>query len=904
MNEDRPDPEQLLAEVKRSEEAGRRGRLKIFLGYAAGVGKTYAMLEAARRMKSVGRDVVLGYIEPHARPETAELTRGFESIAPIELVHRGTPEHRGTKVREFDVDAAAARHAELLLVDELAHSNAAGCRHAKRWQDIDDILTTGTDVWTTLNVQHIESLNDVVSQVTGVTVRETIPDSVFEQADEIELVDIAPEELIVRLQQGKIYASDQALRALDGFFQRSNLHALRELSLREAARRIHTDVEDSRRRRRVSEPWSTGERLMVCVGPSPTTARVIRAAKRMADALDAPWLAVSVETTRSSTSAAAVKAVLDHFRIAERLGAETITLYGEDVAAELVRFAEERNVTRLIIGKTAESHISRIFRCGLVDRLLKLSGDVDVFVIQGAAEPTGVADRPQAELRFDVRAFTAVSLIIAVCASVAAALRGLKVADAEANTAMIFLAGTAVVAYHFGRMTAVLACVAAVLTFDFFFVPPYFTFAVSDAQYLVTFFVMLIIGVGISSLTSRLRSQIQTTQQREQRTAALHALSKQLSSLYGRVFLCNAAAAKMAEITGTDVIVYLLDENGQAKPATDGNPALINHPLSRGTAQWVAEHGQAAGSGTDTLPSAPALFLPLSGSQTQLGAVAVQMSDANASLGAPDQRHLLEACCGQLALALERDQLVIEASEARIEAEAEHMRSSLLSSVSHDLRTPLSAIAGAASSLLDAQTLSSETRRELLEGIAHETARLNRLLENLLQMTKLDAGRPSLNKQWHVIDELVGVALKQTQSLLKDHQVSVDLPSDFPLLFVDGLLIEQLIVNLLENAAVHTPAGTQVTISAVASPQYWQLHVSDNGPGIPERLESKVFEKFFRAVAVPDSVRGSGLGLAICKAVAQSHDGRLSVVRCPAGGAEFILTIPITNPAPFVPHAI
>ena len=894
MTSDRPDPDQLLTDLQANRQRGERGQLKIFLGYAAGVGKTYSMLESARRALAAGREVVVGYVEPHARPDTLALLDLLDNIPPLMV------EHRGVQVREFNVDAALQRHPDLLLVDELAHTNADGCRHAKRWQDIDELLSAGIDVWTTLNVQHIESLNDVIAQVTGVAVRETIPDSVFESANEIELIDIPPDDLVVRLEQGKIYAPEQAQRALQGFFQRPNLNALRELSLRQAARRIHTDVEDSRRGKRATLPWNTAERLMVCVGPSPTTARVIRAAKRLADTLDAPWLAASVETARTSTNIQAVQTVVDHFRLAERLGAETITLYGDDVPKTLLQFAQSRNVTRIIVGKTTESRVRRLFFGSLVDRLLEGSDNIDVIVIQGASESRPAMGARPANDKWSWPSAMASLFIIGTCCLLALALRRFRLADAEANTVMIFLVGVALIAFLYGRRLAVLACILAVLTFDFIFVPPYLTFAVSDAQYVVTFVIMLMIGIGISSLTARLRQQIQVTQKREERTAALYALGKQLSSFYGRVFLCNAAAAKIAEITSADVVVYLPSASGVVEVVTENKPSITSNSTSLGAAQWVTEHGQMAGMGTDTLPAASALFVPLVGAQSCLGAVAIGSSSDGRNWLAPDHRHLLEACAGQLALALERDQLVIDAADARIEAETEHLRSSLLSSVSHDLRTPLATIGGASSSLLTSPHLSDEVRQELLKSIADETSRLSRLLENILQMSTLESGRSVLNRQWHVVEELVGVALKRTQAALRHHQVEVKLSPQLPLLFVDGLLMEQLLVNLLENAARHTPHGTQVVIEGRVDHQMFELSVADSGPGIPRGLEQKIFEKFFRATPVPDSVRGSGLGLAICQAIAQSHNGKMLVRHNSPAGAIFVLQLPLEKPAPLI----
>lgn len=895
MSDLRPDPDALLADVRKGEAKDQRGRLKIFLGYAAGVGKTYSMLESARRAQRDGRDVVLGYIEPHARPETAVLMSGLESL-PARLI-----DHRGLQVREFDLDAALKRQPELLLVDELAHTNAAGCRHAKRWQDIDEALAQGMDVWTTLNVQHIESLNDVVSQVTNVTVRETIPDSVFEAADEIELVDIAPEDLLARLEQGKIYPGEQAFRALQSFFQKSNLNALRELSLRQAARRIHSDVEVSRRSARSQHPWNTTERLMVCVGPSPTTAKVIRVAKRMSGESDATWVAASVETERGSIRSASVEAVAEHFRLAESLGAETVTLYGEDVAQTLIDYAQKHNITRILVGKTTEPRWRRWWIGSLVDRLIEKSAEIDVLVVQGATESKDAIASNRKFRSFEPGHLLFACCVIAACVAIASIMKGLRFVDAEANTVMVFLAGVALVGYRCGATISILTCVIAVLTFDFFFVPPFMTFAVSDAQYLVTFVIMLMIGVGISSLTGRLRQQVLVTQEREQRMTALYSLGKQLSALYGRVFLCNAAASKIAEITGVDVVVYLLNAGGMAEAVTESKPSITDHSVSKGAAQWVALNGSIAGAGTNTLPAAPALFLPLKASQSCLGAVAIADRPNGLPMLAPESRHLLEACVGQLALALERDDLVVEAAEARIEAETEHLRSSLLSSVSHDLRTPLATIGGASQSLLDCASLEPEMQKQLLESISEEAMRLNRLLENILQMSKFEAGQCRPNRQWHVLEELVGVAMARTQKALSTHHVTVDIDSETPLLHVDGLMIEQLLVNLLENAALHTPDGTKVHIRAAVVEDECRIHVADSGPGIPNELQEKIFQKFARATSTPDSVRGSGLGLAIARAIAQCHGGDLSVEKSSMGGADFCLRLPIASPPPRIP---
>lgn len=893
MESKRPNPDDLLAQAEAEEELTRRGSLRVFFGYAAGVGKTYSMLENAHRVLSEGNDIVVGYIEPHTRPDTLALLNGLDALPQKEI------DYRGMKLREFDVDAALARRPDIVLVDELAHTNAEGSRHTKRWQDVDELLAAGINVWTTLNVQHIESLNDVIGQITGITVRETVPDHIFDAADELELIDISPEELLGRLQSGKIYIPDQAQRAMQSFFSKGNLTALREMSLRQAARRIHIDVELSRRVQAASQPWATTDRLLVCVGPSPTTARVIRTAKRMAVALDAPWMAVAVDRTGVTDADPAKSRITQHFRLAEQLGAETDTISGQDVASTILDYARSHNVTKILVGKTHQPRWKRLLLGTVVDTILENSGEIDVYVIHGEKDTVESVGREVTPSHRTWRPYFGSAGIIAIGGLVAMAMKTLHLADSPANTVMIFLAAVAFVAVRFGRGPAVLASILAVLAFDFFFVQPFLTFAVSDSQYVVTFGVMLVIGLIISTLTSRLKRQIESTRQRERHTATLYQLGKQLSSLYGGVFLVSAAAKRMAEMCGGEVAVYLQQTAGPPQLAFGYDTEIARHPVSVSVAQWVIDHDQIAGAATNTLPNAAGLFVPLTASQKVLGAIAIRVPDAERLLD-PEQRRLLEACANQLALALERDQMAIAAAEARIQAEAEQVRNTLLSGVSHDLKTPLAAIAGASSSLLEATSLNDETRRQLLETVADEAARLNRLLENILQMSRLDAGAVKPNRQWHVLEEIVGSALHRTSRELQDRTVDVRLAADLPLLSVDGVLLEQILVNLLDNAARYTPPQTAITIVAVVDGKWLRLSVSDNGPGFPPGTEERIFEKFYRASPKPDSGRGSGLGLAICRAIAQIHGGNIVAANLPGGGAEFVLRLPLAKDAPQV----
>jgi two-component system sensor histidine kinase KdpD len=888
----RPNPDEVLARVQREEMRSRRGRLKIFFGYAAGVGKTYGMLEAARREKAAGVDVVVGYVEPHGRPETTVLLEGMEQIPP-----RSIP-YRGVTLREFDLDAALKRHPQLILVDELAHTNAEGSRHPKRWQDAEELLGAGIDVYSTLNVQHIESLNDVVSQISGITVRETLPDSVLDRADELELVDISSEELLERLASGRVYVPEQAQRAIQHFFQPSNLVALRELALRQTASRVQREVERARRELAPTETWATAERLLVCVGPSPTTARLLRSAKRMAAGLGCDWVAASVEPPDGTIPPPARERLVRHLQLAERLGAEPVTLIGASVGRTLVEYARSRNVTKIIIGKTAEPWWRRLLRRDVLDQVLEHSGDIDVYVIRGERDAAERSIRPTVKAEtIGWGAYVKTALVVFASWLVGGAFFVLDLA--EANIVMAFLLGVAFVAARYGRGPSIVASVASVLVFDFFYVPPYLTFAVRNTEYVITFGVMLAIGLVISTLSDRLRVQVAAAGDRERRTAALHRLSRQLAALAGSDFILAHASRQLSDLFDAEVAIYLREPAGAVAVRQGDRTNIALHPQSLAVAQWVLDHAEIAGDGTDTLPNIPALFVPLVGSDRAIGVVAVRAIHPK-RLHSPPQRQLLESCASQIALALERDQLAIEAQEARVRAESEQLRSAVLSSVSHDLRTPLAVIAGAASSLLEADQ-TQPTRHELLQTMVDESHRMARLVDNLLDMTRLDSGSVELHRQWHVLEELVGSALGRLRRPLAEHAVHVDIPADLPLVWIDGALFEQVLVNLLENAAYYTPRGSNIDVSARSQMHAVTIRITDDGPGLPAGQESRVFEKFYRGnVAATDSRRGVGLGLAICKAIVVAHGGEITAANHLTRGAEFVIRLPIPENPPTV----
>jgi two-component system sensor histidine kinase KdpD len=889
MDDKRPNPDEILVRVKNAEAKKNRGKLRIFFGYAAGVGKTYAMLLQARRQQAAGIDVVVGYVEPHGRQETEALLQGLETI-PFKML-----EYRGITIREFDLDAALTRHPQLILVDELAHTNAEGLRHTKRWQDVEELLAAGIDVYTSLNVQHIESLNDVIAQVTGVVVRETLPDAVFEQADEIELIDLTPEQLLQRLQEGKVYVTAQAQRAIQSFFQRANLVALRELSLRRSADRIHADVQSERGLHPNRPTWPTTERLLVCVSPSPHSVKLIRSAKRMASSLQAEWIVASVETPKLvAMGSAARHRLVGHLHLAEQLGAETVTLSGRDAADEIVRYARSRNVTKIIVGKTEEPRWKAYLFGSFLDELLRRSGEIDVYVIRGIGEAATLPPDRSAE-PWDWKPYAWTTLIVAVCGGLAGVMRWIELA--EANIVAVFLLGVVLAAIRFGRGAGICASIASVLVYDFFLVPPYLTFAVSDTQYLITFGVMLLIAVVTSTLTARLREQTDAARERERRTESLYRLTRQLAGASGSEFLVGMAGKQIQEMFGGDVAIYLPDDDGRLQPRLGRESSLVKNANSLAVAQWVFEHDQVAGAGTDTLPQAVAMFVPLTSSQTVVGVLALRPPDLD-RLRSPDQRRMLETCASQIALALERDKLTLDASRVYMQAETERLRSSLLSSVSHDLRTPLAAIAGASSSLLETTSHDNgATSRELLQTIFDESHRLSRLVDNLLQMTRIESGGIQVRKEWEVLEEIVGSALHRLSSPLGNRVVKIDIPPDLSLLPMDGLLVEQVLINLLDNAIKYSPPESELQIRARADGRACTVEVCDCGQGIAPGDERRIFDKFYRGESSQHR-QGAGLGLAICQAIVQAHGGTIHAENRRGGGARFWFTIPMEGTPP------
>ena len=894
--ESRPDPDVLLARLREEEARHSRGRLKIFFGAAPGVGKSYAMLEAARKLKESRVDVVVGYVELHGRPETEALLSGLEILPPQQL------EYRGIMLNEFDLDAALKRAPRVILVDELAHSNHPGARHPKRWMDIEELLEAGIDVYTTVNVQHLESLNDVVTQITGVQVRETVPDKVFEAADEVELVDLPPDDLLQRLQEGKVYVEQKVRHALESFFRKGNLIALRQLALRATADRVDSSMRDYRRTHEIERTWPAGERVMVCVGPDPLSVRLVRSARRLATALHADWLAVYMETPRlARLSVIERDRVLQTLKLAESLGGETANLSGESVAGELLDYARQRNVSKIIVGKPAHPRWRDRFKSTLVDEIIRNSGDIDVFVITG--EPgatTAAAPRlPQPSSKWPAYAK---SVGVILLTTVLCALLDKHVE--RTNLVMIYLLGTVLVAISFGRGPSVLASVLSVGLFDFLFVAPIYSFAVSDVEYLITFAVMLATGLIISNLMARGRRQAFVARQRERRSGELYALSRELAQSRDIAELGAILSRHVLASIDGEAAVLLPDKEGLLQDPShfcargSASATQARYPVpgnDLGIAQWAYDHGQKAGLTTDTLASAGAIYLPLQAQRGCIGVFGLRPRERR-QLDIPEQAHLVESLVNQTAVAMERVQLAQSAQMAGMEAESEKLRSLLLSSISHDFRTPLASIIGAATTLLDdsAASIAPSRRRDLLHALHDEASRLHRLVDNLLELTRLSSGPIRLKREWVSMQELVGAVLHRHRETLVGRTIELDVSDDLPLVYCDEVMIWQVLSNLLENAHKHAP-GAAIRVGAqVRRGEMW-VTVADKGPGLPPGDAQHLFDKFHRG-REEGAQSGFGLGLAICKAIVEAHDGRIEARNAPDGGAEFSFSLPLVQP--------
>jgi two-component system sensor histidine kinase KdpD len=864
-NETRPDPDALLAELPDG-----RGLLKVFLGYAAGVGKSFAMLQAANGALLQGRRVLVGWIEPHARPDTLLLLAGMENISPREFA--GPP-----PLRELDLEACLSRRPEVLLVDELAHTNAPGSRHEKRWQDVEELLAAGIEVWTTMNIQHLESMNDVVARVTGVAVKETVPDRILDAAREVEVVDVDPEDLIDRLNQGKIYAPEQARRALQSFFKKENLLVLRELTLRRAAERVGKEVDSARARGRVDTIWPVRERLMVSVGPSPLSEDLLRHAARLARRLDAELLAVYIETPAHGVLPPAAHTQLQkNLAVAGALGAETVILQGEEVARDLVAYARRRNVTKLVLGKNRGPRLW--FRPTIGDELLRSSGDIDVYVLSGRNAPAPKLRREPGKIRWANLFWS--TLVTAAFASLAVLLGAWGLA--EANVVLVLMLPVVVAAALFGLAESVYVSVLAVLAFNFFFTKPRFSLAVDDPQYYLVFFFLLVVGTVIGTLAQRLKRGVLAGREREQRMEAIGRLNRELATRVDLEGVQAVAESLAADILGRRVKLLVPEDGAWPDGFDAGDRALLT---------WVADHGQKAGRGTSTLRDHRLTVWPLTGTAGVLGVLALEPEDA--ALRSDDE--LAESIAAALASALERVGQVVTLRDQALAVETERTRNTLLQSLSHDLRTPLAAIAGSAETLAaSASPKLSETERGLLSTVGAESRWLGRQVDNLLQFSRLTARGVPWKLTWVPGDEPAVSAVERFRSLRPGVEVAFT-PADAPLIRGEPALLETALTNYLENALEH--GGKGLTLTVAVEERELVYRVADRGPGVADDDKKGIFSPFRRGRGAEGS-RHVGLGLAIVQAVDDVHGGGCSVRDREGGGAEFLLSVPLLPGAP------
>jgi two-component system sensor histidine kinase KdpD len=877
--EKRPDPDALLHALKKEEEQAIRAKLKIFFGMCAGVGKTYDMLKSAHEAKAKGVDVVIGIVETHKRPETEELLAGLPALP------RKRIEYRGTMVEEMDLDAILSRKPHLVLVDELAHTNAPGSRHAKRYQDVLELLDNGIDVYTTVNVQHLESRAGTVAQITGVTVRETVPDSILEQADEVELIDIPPDELLKRLAEGKVYTPERSQEAVRNFFQKGNLTALREMSLRLTAERVDHQLREYMLSKRIAGPWKSGSRLLVGISASPHSISLIRWARRMAYTMDATWIALYVETSRMLPEAARGQ-LARNIALARELGAEIITTADESIAEALIRVAREQNVTQLLVGKPRRS---LSFRKSLLDRVIERSGELDVSVVGGEDRP-----RTRRAFRFpevhsgpaQYAVATAAVILVALACYPLSPLVGYQ------TISLILLLTVALLPLKLGSGPVLSAAALSALIWDYYFIPPRFTLSINlaeDILMLVTYFAIASV-TGI--LTARIRARERAVRSREERATALFALTRDLSRASKQDEVATAAVSNIRRFFGGEVAVFLSEPDGDVFTKAHHASSYTVDEKEFGVAAWVYWNEKKAGKSTDTLPFALATYYPISGPRYPLGVIGVQLPGADRLTA--DQEALLENFIGQISATLEREMLNELTKRSIAVAESERLYKTLFSSISHEMRTPLTALLGAAENLTSSTIASS---REAVLGIAaevHEAAsRLDRLVQNLLDMTRIESGSISPRPDWCDLRDLINAVLHKLKQELSSHRVSVDLAPDIPLLRLDFGLTEQALTNLLQNAVLYTPRGSGIRIGAGRSGDALTLTVADEGPGLPPEAVEKVFEKFYR---VPGAASGgTGLGLSIARGFVEAQNGKLTAENRPEGGTRFTMNLPITG---------
>jgi len=889
-SEHRPSPEALLEAARREER--RVGKLRIFVGAAPGVGKTYEMLTQAQARQKDGYDIVIGIVETHGRRETEAL------LAGLEVVPRRRILYKGQWLEEMDLDAIIARRPQIVLVDELAHTNVEGSRHPKRYLDVEELMSYGIDVYTTVNIQHIESLNDVVAQITHVRVRETVPDAVFDRADAVELVDLTPDDLIARLKEGKVYVPRQAERALEHFFSPANLTALRELALRRTAERVDEQLLNEMQAHAIQGPWPAGERILVCISEDPRCASLVRYAKRLADRLHGPWTALYVQGRRSLQLTEEERdRVADTLRLAEALGGEAITLPATDhhIADDVIAYSQANNVTQIVIGKSARTRWFEILHGSVVHDLVRRSGNISVHVIAGDATPGQAIPKKSVRTAerheiFDPRPYLAALLAVAVALGFGALIWRWV---GRVNIDLVFLTAVVAVAVRFGLWPSLFASIASAICYNAIFVAPYFRFTLADPTNFTAFGFFTLVALLVSNVAARGRTQAMAATERARTTESLYAFSRKLAgtaTLDDVLWATAYQAALMLKVR----VVLLLPEHGTIAVKAGYPPEDILDSADLAAARWAWENDRAAGRGSDTLPGAKRLFLPMHTGRGAVGVMGID-SDKPGPLFTPDQRRLLDALRDQGALAIERVRLVEDMDRVERVAETERLRSALLTSISHDLKTPLAAVLGAAGTLRDLdKKLNDAEKADLLGTIIDESERLNRFIANLLDMTKLESGAVTPNIALHDLGEIVGSALRRASRILSHHSVELELASDLPMLELDAVLFEQVLFNVLDNAAKYAPANTTIRIQAWRGADTVTLRVIDEGSGIPAGDLEHIFDKFYRAQKTDQVRAGTGLGLAISRGFVEAMHGTIVAAnRSDRSGAMFTINLPI-----------
>jgi two-component system sensor histidine kinase KdpD len=888
--ESRADPDALLAKVRQSE----RGKLTVFLGASAGVGKTYAMLSAAKERLLEGKQLLIGWIETHGRTDTQSLLQGIPAVPSCSIVYQGRT------FSEMNLSEILRLHPQIVLVDELAHTNIPGSLHSRRYQDVEELLAAGIDVYTALNIQHIESLNDVVAQITGVVMKETVPDWIL-QDSEIKLIDIPPEALLQRLAEGKVYVPTQAQAAAANFFRLGNLTALRELALRYTTQHIDIDLETYMRAHAISGPWPAAERIMVCVSESPLSSQLIRAAYRLAVSLKSSWIAAYIEIPRIEVAGEKEKlALADNLRLAEELGAELVTVVGDDVATEILRLARRRNVTHLLIGKPALSNFRQIFRGSIFSKILKQSKGISVHIISEPSKnptPRLIPRRAPSKIKLLPAVFTiGMVVLITVLGKVVEPAFGLV------NIALGFLLPVMITGILWGRYTALLGAFVATICFDFLFIPPIFHFTVSDIRYLFSFIMFHAVAFVTGTLAGRLRHHAHEARKREVRISALYALSKYIAGTEGLDKVLDMAVQRIAESVDATVAILLADESGNlpikaCSNSQDRTGADFLNENELAVAIWVYHHGQIAGHGTETLNGAKGLYMPLASDEQSFGVIATHFNNRDKVVD-PDKHHLIEAFANLMVLAIKRITLAEASKQTYLLQESERLWLTMFNSLSHDLRTPLASIIGAITGLLEeGELFDGAARNELLRTIEQEALRMNRLVGNLFDMARLQRGMLQLKKEWCDIEEIVGIALSDIRRSLGKRPIGVAIEPDLPLIQADMGLIEQVVVNLFDNAIKYSPVETGISLKARRINNELQVAVIDQGEGIPQSEIGAIFDQFYRG-KTSQAVKGTGLGLTICKEIINAHGGRIWAESEMDHGTTIIFTLPLSANSP------